>query len=94
MGKAVTFREDASRDHYRGSLPGLEAVWLRGETREVPDDVAAYLLESFPDWFEEAQKKGSEEAPKKAKPRAIKATAPKAPKTTKKRAPRKKKAET
>lgn len=90
MGKAVTFKEDSKRDHYRGSLPGLGALWLRGETREVDESVAAYLLETFPHMFEAGPEKKPEQ-PKKAAPRAMKASAPKAPRTVKKRAPRAKK---
>lgn len=95
MGKVVTFKEDSKRDHYRGSLPGLGTVWFRGENREVSDDVAAYLLETFPHMFEAGAEEKKQEPPKKAKPRAMKASAPKAPRTVKKRAPRaKKKADT
>ena len=91
MGKVVTFKADSKRDHYRGSLPGLETLWFRGEKREVSEDVAAYLIGTFPNMFESGAEEKKEEQPKKAKPRAMKASAPKAPRTVKKRAPRAKK---
>lgn len=37
--------------HYRGSLPGLEELWLRGEARDVPAESRAYLLATFPGVF-------------------------------------------
>ncbi len=39
-------------DHYRGTRPGAEALWLRGEARDVPDETATYLLSAFPGAWE------------------------------------------
>lgn len=41
------------RDHYRGTLPGVERLWLRDEARDVPDGTATHLLDSFPGVFEQ-----------------------------------------
>lgn len=37
--------------HYRGTRPGAEGIWVRGEAREVPPETAAYLIASFPGVF-------------------------------------------
>jgi len=37
--------------HYRGTLPGLDELWLRGEARDIPAESAAYLEQTFPGAF-------------------------------------------
>ena len=38
-------------DHYIGSRPGTFAPWPGGEERDVSEEVAAYLLATFPGRF-------------------------------------------
>ena len=37
---------------YRGSHPGAEEAWERLAEREVPEETAVYLCETFPGAFE------------------------------------------
>lgn len=41
----------AGMSHYRGTMSGLSELWQRGEVRDLPDESAAYLLETFPGVF-------------------------------------------
>ena len=38
-------------DHYIGSREGVTDVWHTGEVRELADDVARYLLDTFGERF-------------------------------------------
>jgi hypothetical protein len=67
----VTFLGTPAMTFYRGSEPGCAVLWLPGEVRELPEEVAASLMETFPDAFSVA----------KAKVPAKKTAAVKAPKT-------------
>ena len=37
--------------HYHGSIEGTQTPFVAGEVRDVPEDTAAYLLETFPKLF-------------------------------------------
>jgi hypothetical protein len=81
--KTITFVGSPRLTNYSGSHPGVRARMFPGDVREVSDEVAVYLLESFPGLFrvEGAAKKVPS---KKAPDRAIKATGNKSPPVTKK----------
>ena len=83
MAKIVTFKGSPRMAHYSGSLPGLAPVFLPGDKRELSDDVATYLLESFPGVFS-VEGAARSEAVKSAPPRAIKSTGNTSPPTIKK----------
>ena len=45
--------------HYHGSRPGLTVSWFQGEERDLADDVARYVLDTFPGMAEVVDGGGS-----------------------------------
>ena len=87
----LAIRANSPLGSFAGGLPETRVRWVKGEVRDVSDGSAAYLLESFPDVFEEvAAVAAAVEAPAvdKAMKAPKKKTAPK--KKATKKAPAKK----
>ena len=49
----LAIRANSPLGSFAGGLPETRVRWVKGEVRDVSDGSAAYLLESFPDVFEE-----------------------------------------
>lgn len=55
----MTQRRLVGMSHYRGTSAGLEALWLRGEVRDITDESAAYLETTFPGCFAPVEQPGN-----------------------------------
>lgn len=70
----VTFLGTPAMTYYQGWPEGCSAKWLPGEVRELSEEVAAYLTDTFPDAFSVAKPKAAT-----TKTAAVKAPKTKAP---------------